>query len=109
MLSPSMSSRPLDGSEYTDGEVYDINTPGRALLRNALIEESWVNMSESSRQAWLDLMFSDMVRFVGTVLSAVRSQVEITIVFNEPHPLYGGMVSFCVTLFRFWRFRSLLT
>jgi len=108
MLSPSMSSRPLDGSEYTDGEIYDIDTPSRALLRIALIDEPWANMSDLSRQTWLDLMFSDATRFVGTVLSAVRAQVEVTIVFNQPHPQYGGMVAFCVTLFRFQRFRFLL-
>ena len=102
-----MSTRSLGASEYRDGEVHDLNAPNRAVLRTALMQEDWLNMSDATRRYWLQLMTSESVRFVGTVISLVRSQIEITIVFSEAHPLYPGMVSFCVTLSNFWRFRHM--
>ena len=109
MVRPSMSPRPLNGTDYVDGEIYDLNLPSRAILREALLNEQWANMSTYSRQHWLGLMFSSTVRFVGTVLSPIRRQVEITIVFEQRHPVYGRIVAFCVTPFDFHRFGALVT
>ena len=102
-----MSPRPLSGADYHDGEIYDWNLPSRAILRDALLNEHWANMSECSRLHWLGIINSSSVRFVGTVISRTRLQVEITIVFDRPHPVYDDMVAFCVTPLAFHRFRHL--
>ena len=103
----SLSTQPLEGDDFEDGEIYSLELPSRSILRQAIQNEMWLNMALETRQYWLDLMSSARVRFVGTVVSHARRQVEITIVFSEDHPLFGGMVAFCVSLVAFHRFRGL--
>ena len=106
MGSPCLSSRPLLGSEYTDGQIYDLHSEERSELKAALLNEEWINLAES-REGWLGLMLSGQVKFVGTIVSVRRQQVQVTIIFKESHPVFGGLVEFCVTLMNFHRFRSL--
>ena len=102
-----MRSTPLQCSEYCDGEIYDIHAPGRQELKEAITTELWLNLSPQTRDYWLAIMQSDLVRFVGTVISRSRCQIEITIRFRERHAVHGYMESFCITLQQFNRFRSL--
>ena len=89
----SMSLTPLEDDEYEDGEVYPINF--NTGIGKAIAEEEWLNISDDHRNYWLAVMRSNRIRFVGTVLSKKRKQVEITIVFRDAQ---SGMVNFCITL-----------
>ena len=103
----SLSTLPLRGGDFDDGEIYALDLPSRSTLRQAILSEIWLNMALETQQYWLELMSSSNVRFLGTVVSHVRRQVEITIVFTEAHPIYSGMVAFCISLAAFHRFRGL--
>ena len=107
MVVPSLRTRPLQESEYCDGEVYDINEPNRQELKQAIMTEIWMNVSSESRHYWLLMIESDLVRFVGTVVSRTRCQIELTLVFKRRHSVHGSMHSFCITLSDFRRFRSM--
>ena len=106
MGSPCLSSRPLLGSEYTDGQIYDLHLDERSALKMALLQENWINLADSQPH-WIDLMQSDQVKFVGTIVSVRRQQIQVTIIFKQLHPVYGGLVEFCVTLLNFRRFQHL--
>ena len=106
MGSPCLSSKPLLGSEYTDGQIHDLHSEGRSELKAALLTEEWINLAES-REGWIRLMLSEQAKFVGTIVSVRRQQVQVTIIFKQLHPVFGGLVEFCVTLVDFRRFRSL--
>ena len=104
MIGPCLSSRPLSGSEYTDGQIYSIDDDSRVTLRVALLSEPWINLAESQSDL-LRLMLSDEAKFVGTMVSVRRQQVQVTIIFKQMHAVYGGQAEFCVTLMDFHRFR----
>ena len=107
MVAPSLSKLPLGTNDYCDGEVYDLYDRDRQELCSAIMTELWLNVSPNFQQYWLSVIRSDLVRFVGTVVSRSRCQVEITVRFRSPHALHGHMSSFCITLERFNRFRAL--
>ena len=107
MVTPSLSTRRLRTGDYDDGELYDLHAEERVVLKQALLTEPWVNVSEDTRVHWLNLMHSSNTRFVGTVISRPRRQIEISVIFSRPHPVYGGMGSICVTLSDFFRFNDL--
>ena len=97
-----MSIRPLGDSEYDDGEVYPITltTP----IGLALINDRWLNFSEERQAYWLSELSSPRIRFAGTVISRVRRQVELTIIYADQRGASGRQVSFCITLPDFDRF-----
>ena len=107
MIIPSLSTRELSAGEYHDGELHCLHATSRTVLKTALLGEPWLNVSDDTRNHWLALMRSPSVRFVGTVISRPRQQVEVSVVFSQPHPVYGGVGSICVTLSHFSRFRDL--
>ena len=108
LMSQSMSTEPLSSGEYSDGEIYSLWAPERVILMHAILTEPWLNMSAETRKNWLILIQSPYVRFVGTVLSRARQQVEITIVFHQPHPVHGCITELCVSLIEFQRFHFLI-
>ena len=96
---PSMSLSPLKDGEYDDGEVYRIDfTRG---IGQAIAEEEWLNVPAEHQRYWLAVMRSSRCRFIGTVISRVRGQVELTIIFREAT---SGTVNFCITLDNMDRF-----
>ena len=98
----SMSLQELTGNQYDDGEIYplDITSP----LGQALLLEQWLNLPSSHQAYWISEMYSPRVKFVGTVLSRVRQQVELTYVYRDSIGNTGHRVSFCVSLPDFSRF-----
>ena len=107
MVTPSLSTRRLGDNEYHDGELHDLHSEDRAILKHALLYEPWVNVSEETKTYWLNLIYSANTRFVGTVISRPRQQIEVSVIFSRPHPVHGGMGSICVTLSHFARFGNL--
>ena len=107
MVVPSLSKQPLGANDYCDGEIYDLYDINRRELCAAILEELWLNVSPDFQHHWLSIIQSSLVRFVGTVVSRSRCQVEITVRFKAPHAVHGHMSSFCISLDRFNRFRTL--
>ena len=107
MIVPSLSTRDLSDGEYHDGELHCLHSADRVVLKHALLWEPWLNVSDDTRNHWLALMHSSNARFVGTIISRPRQQIEISVVFAQPHPVYGGVGTICVTLSQFSRFRDL--
>ena len=71
----SMSQLPLSENEYTDGEIYKLQ-PGSAIWE-ALFQENWQNCSDEIKNYFLDRL-QQPHHFSGTVVSVVRSQIELT-------------------------------
>lgn len=98
----SMSLERLSDDQYDDGELYrlDIASP----LGQALLSERWLNLPLNQQLYWLSEVYSPRVKFVGTVLSRVRAQVELTFIYRDSIGNTGHQVSFCVSLPNFQRF-----
>ena len=96
----SFSTARLGDGEYEFGEILSlVETP---ILTEALLHERWENHDLAAEAYWKATIQSDRVRFVGTVLSDVRRQIELTVVFREPE----RVETFCVTLGDYNRFRT---
>ena len=98
----SMSLQPLTDNQYDDGELHQLN-PTNA-LGQSLLSERWLNLPLSHQTYWTSEMYSPRVKFVGTVLSSVRQQVELTFIYRDSIGNTGHQVSFCVSLSNFSRF-----
>ena len=98
----SMSVQRLTDNQYEDGEIYQLD-PSSA-LGQALLSEQWLNIPSDHRIYWLSEMYSPRVKFVGTVLSQMRQQVELTFIYRNSIGNTGHEVSFCVSLENFSRF-----
>ena len=95
----SFCVKPLGDDEYENGTIVPLTeTP---VLTLALLTERWENFDQNDETHWKSVIQSDAPRFVGTVLSDVRRQVEITVVYRSPH----RVVTFCVTLGDYSRFQ----
>ena len=95
----SFSTAKLGDDEYDDGTLVPLSeTP---LLATALLNERWENFSLSEETHWKSVIRSNLLRFVGTVLSDVRRQVEVSLIYREPYKIE----SFCVTLGNYGRFQ----
>ena len=99
---PSMSLRELGDDEYLDGELYGLSLANP--LGRAITSERWLNMPEARQSFWLNEFSSPRVKFVGTVLSPMRQQVELTVLYYDSAGNTGHKVSFCITLNDFNRF-----
>ena len=96
----SFSTARLGDGEYEFGEIVSLaETP---VLTQALLNERWENHNLVAEAHWKAVIQSDRVRFVGTVLSDVRRQIELTVVFRDPE----RVETFCVTLGNYNRFRN---
>ena len=102
MILPSYSQEPFTSLDYDDGEIYRLDPESR--LGQSLLRERWLNMSSADQAYWHNLLRSPAMRFVGTVISSRRQQVEITMCFHEPQPGVGLYATVCVTLAQFHRF-----
>ena len=100
----SMSIQRLTDNQYDDGEIYQMD-PSSDLGR-ALLSEPWLNMPSNHRDYWISEMYSPRVKFVGTVLSQMRQQVELTYIYRDSIGNTGHEVAFCVSLANFSRFSS---
>ena len=101
-ITPSMSMKELGDHEYDDGELYPL-TPTNALGR-AITSERWLNVAPACQSYWLAEISSPRVKFVGTVLSRVRQQVELHVIYYDRSGNTGHQRSFCITLENFGRF-----
>ena len=98
----SMSQNPLESNEFEDGQIHPLR-PGSALWL-AITTETWLNCSEMTRQRILQDMLVP-TNFVGTILSASRRQVELTVIMKDPATKQSlGMHQLCITLSDFYRF-----
>ena len=97
----SFSSEKLGDNEYEDGTLVPLSeTP---LLAHALLTERWENFSLNEEAHWKSVLQSNNIRFAGTVLSDVRRQVELSIIYRDPY----RMDVFCVTLGNYGRFQAM--
>ena len=98
----STSQLPLKEDEYGSGEIVALTrTP---ILTRALFNERWLNISEETQEYWLSVIRSGSLRFVGTILSETRQQVELTLIYPESSPQAETYIHFCVSLPDFRRF-----
>ena len=99
---PSMSIRRLTSGEYESNEMTPISltTP----LGRAIVNEEWLNMEPSQQEYWLRELSSLHVEYAGTIISSVRKQVELTLIYRDTALNHGHQVSFCITLADFERF-----
>ena len=96
----SYSKSKLGDNEYDDGTLVPLSeTP---ILRQALLTERWENFELHEEIHWKSVLQSGRLRFAGTVLSDVRRQVELSMIFQDPY----RMESFCVTLGNYSRFQT---
>ena len=97
-----MSQDELGDDEYEDGELYVLSlaTP----LGRAITSERWLNVDQTVQAFWLNEMASPRVKFIGTVLSRVRQQVELSIIYYDGAGNTGQKRSFCISLADFGRF-----
>ena len=99
---PSMSDAELGDHEYEDGELYPLTLTNA--LGRAITSERWLNIEQARQSFWLTEMQSPNVKFIGTVLSRVRQQVELNIIYYDSAGNTGRKYSFCITLEDFGRF-----
>ena len=102
MSEPCYDVSSLKTGEYEFGEVIRLNP--NSVLGTALLSEPWLNWSSEAQRRWKSIMRLPEIRFVGTVLSATRQQVEVTIISHQHVPTMGLHAEFCVTLADFQRF-----
>ena len=102
MIFPSYSREPFVTGDYADGEIYPLDEASE--LGQAILRERWLNVTTAEQADWRALLRVPTVRFVGTVISSRRQQVELTVCFQQPHPVYGLYASISITLARFQRF-----
>ena len=102
ILEGSMSLRALGDDEYDDGEVIPVSLESPVV--QALINEPWLNMCDNRREYWLSELRSLRIRFAGTIISRVRRQVELTLIYKDRIGGHGHQISFCITLADFDRF-----
>ena len=92
----SMSQLPLSDNDYSDGEIYRLQ-PNSSIWR-ALFEEDWLNCSIETKNYFLDRLRQPH-HFSGTVISLVRSQIELTYVpINEATGGSGDIQIISITL-----------
>ena len=104
MILPSYSREPFVSADYSDGEIYRLDEG--SVLGQAILCERWLNMTSAEQSYWVNLARSAAVRFVGTVLSSSRQQVELTLIYPESSPQAETYIHFCVSLPNFRRFLS---
>ena len=97
-------NRLLGNNDYEDGQIYQL-IPG-SILDQAIRNEPWLNMTDHNRRRWLRLINGNNVAFVGTVISARRRQVELSvmIVVDPNQPNNRWCVQTMITLADFDRF-----
>ena len=100
-MAQSYSQLPLDTGDYDDGEVYPLLP--NSTLWHALMDELWLNWSLEQQNLW-KWKLQQPSRFVGTVLSRNRQQVEITLIYQDNTGNATGMDTVTVTLANFQRF-----
>ena len=102
MLKPCYDTASLKTGEYDYGEI--IRLDPNSTLGVALLNETWLNWSAIDQDRWKLIMGLPEIRFMGTILSPVRQQIEVTIISRQPIPTMGVHAEFCVTLADFHRF-----
>ena len=99
---PSYSTAPLGDNEYEDGELVPISST--TVLGRAVMFDPWLNFTPAQHAFWLNEISSPQVKFVGTVLSAARKQVELHIIYRNQAGETSYEEKFCITLPGFERF-----
>lgn len=98
----SMSTKELREGEYENGDLVPLSNT--TLLGQAIVSETWLNMDDQFRDHWLRELSSLRVKFAGTVISAARKQVELSLVYRGDDNETSHIVSFCISLANFERF-----
>ena len=105
MLAPSLSRRPFESNDISDGEIYPLTSDSP--LWGPLMTENWLNWPQDMQQMWQHKMRHSDLRFLGYMLSPSRQQVEVTLVYPPSATSAGGIEHAVVTLRDFNRFISL--
>ena len=98
----SMSTSELTDGEYENGELIAVSMTSP--LTRAIMYEPWLNVSNSQRDIWLSELSSPWIKFAGTVLSRVRKQVELTLIYRDQYGETSHQRSICISLADFDRF-----
>ena len=100
-MAQSYSQLPFGTGDYDDGEIQPLVTG--SILWRALIHEPWLNWSLPAQNLW-KWRLQQPLKFMGTVLSNSRQQIEITLVYQDGTGCSSGMDTVTVTLANFARF-----
>ena len=100
-MAPSYSKTPFGTGDYTDGEIKPL-LPS-SLLWQALLQETWLNWSLEHQRMW-KWKLQQPLKFIGTVMSSSRMQVEITLIYQDNTGNSSGIETVTVTLADFSRF-----
>ena len=82
-----MSQQPFMDTDYADGEIYPLRS--NSILWAALTSEPWLNCSPATQNHFLALLLSPHY-FAGTIISAPRRQIELTIIPFEGASMNPG-------------------
>ena len=97
-----MSTSELGDGEYENGELIPVSMTDP--LVRAIMYEPWLNVPDGLRAHWLSEMSSPRIKFIGTVLSRVRKQVELTLIYRDQTGATSHQRSICISLSHFERF-----
>ena len=100
-MAPSLSREPFGDGDYDDGEIKELR-PGSPLW-HALTGEPWLNWPYEHQCMW-KLRMRQPLKFLGTILSPVRQQIEVTLIYQDNVGCSAGMDTVTVTLSEFQRF-----
>ena len=98
----SLSQQPFMDTDYSDGEIYPLRP--NSVIWTALASEPWLNCSPATQNHFLALLQSPHY-FAGTIVSASRRQVELTVIpFQEGSMNPGNVQVISISLGNFRRF-----
>ena len=100
-MAPSYSKAPFGTGDYDDGEIKELRTGSS--LWHALTGEPWLNWSLTEQFEW-KLKMQRPLKFLGTVVSVPRQQIEVTLIYQDPAGNSTGMETVTVSLLDFHRF-----
>ena len=101
----SMSKQPLPANCPNRRNTQLVSlTPLRYQI---IMEEEWLNFDNDAQQELKDILSSNEILCVASLLSHQRRQIELTVVFKEPRPCGAFLVRFCVTMGDFNRFLNI--
>lgn len=102
MSRASLSQHPFSDTDYSDGEIYPLQHNSN--IWTALTTEPWLNCSSTTQNHFLALLLSPYY-FAGTITSASRRQLELTIIpFQEASMDPGNVEVISISLGNFRRF-----
>ena len=95
----SLSTEPLSDGEYDDGELIPVDFT--STLGRAILHDRWLNFDEAAQAHWVRELRSPQIKFIGTVLSRPRKQVELHLIYKNAAGGTSHERVFCISFQKF--------